>query len=332
MAGSSCFLELALIYEKVVIDLKHESLHLFQLVLLGTSSGKFLDTLENAYGYPESVNSIVRRKMMEILERRFGDDGASLVSESAPSEADLAIPLTSQAPPGDGSGDAPPPAKRACPSSQAGSTTSGLVFGALKEILKDVKQVKATLPLTPVADVSVSMCGVKKEDYTKGTMFNNASLYSCKLIIPDVYGNPIEAIGKPCEYITMSMGQFGTHVRRKHKATCIQCRLCQYRTFCTVDFTKHLKGVHPNEGHKWFEVIALTGQAEQVRTRTLAENLAEVNAAVPDGSEILVIKPQEVQDDEDADIIFIKEESAPEVKVEKVKKEVKEEDDADKDK
>ena len=39
MAGSSCFLELALIYEKVVIDLKHESLHLFQLVLLGTSSG-----------------------------------------------------------------------------------------------------------------------------------------------------------------------------------------------------------------------------------------------------------------------------------------------------
>ena len=107
--------------------------------------------------------------------------------------------------------------------------------------------------------------------------------------------------------------------------------LCQYCTFRTVDFTKHLKGVYPNEGHKWFEVIALTGQAEQVSTCTLAENLAEVNAAVPDGSEILVIEPQEVQDDEDADVIFIKEESAPEVKVEKVKKEVKEEDDADKD-
>ena len=331
MAGSSRFLELALIYEKV-IDLKHESLCLFQLVLLGTSSGKFLDTLENTYGYPESVNSIVCRKMMEILERRFGDEGVSLVSESAPSEADSAIPSTSQAPPGDGSGDAPPPAKRACPSSRAGSTTSGPVFGASKEILKDVKWVKATLPLTPVADVSVSMCSVNKEDYTKGTMFNNTSLYSCKLIVPDVYGNPTKAIGKPCEYITTSMGQFGTHVRRKHKGTCVQCRLCQYHTFHTVDFAKHLKGVHPNEGHKWFEVIALTGQAEQVSTRTLAKNLAEVNTAVLDGSEILVIEPQEVQDDEDTDVIFIKEESTPEVKVEKVKKEVKKEDDADKEK
>ena len=267
---------------------------------------------------------------MEILERRFGDDGASLVSESAPLEADSAIPLTSQAPPGDGSGDAPPPAKRACPSSRVGSTTSGPVFGALKEILKDVKWVKAALPLTPVVDVSISMCGVNKEDYTKGMMFNNASLYSCKLTIPD--GNPTEAIGKPCEYVTTSMGQFGTHIRRKHKGTCVQCRLCQYCIFHTVDFAKHLKGVHPNEGHKWFKVIALTGQAEQVSTCTLAENLAEVNAAVLDGSEILVIEPQEVQDDEDTDIIFIKEESAPEVKVEKVKKEVKKEDDVDKEK
>ena len=51
-------LELALHLEKTVIDLKIDALRMWNVALAGTACGNLLSLIENAYGYPESRQSI----------------------------------------------------------------------------------------------------------------------------------------------------------------------------------------------------------------------------------------------------------------------------------
>ena len=51
-------LELALHLEKMVIDLKINALRMWNVALAGMACGNLLSLIENAYGYPESRQSI----------------------------------------------------------------------------------------------------------------------------------------------------------------------------------------------------------------------------------------------------------------------------------
>ena len=96
-------LELALHLEKTVIDLKIDALRMWNIALAGTACGNLLTLIENAYGYPESRQSIECGQYLETVEWEFVENepdtepAKGLTSkEAATAEA------TSQ----------PPPAKR----------------------------------------------------------------------------------------------------------------------------------------------------------------------------------------------------------------------------
>ena len=49
--------------------------------------------------------------------------------------------------------------------------------------------------------------------------------------------------------------QGATHVRSEHLDHCLQCCLCNYRTFRSVDFKPHLTSKHPGRSSEWYELL-----------------------------------------------------------------------------
>ena len=54
-----------------MIELKIDALHMWNVALAGTASGNLLSLIENAYGYPESHESILRGQLLETVKREF---------------------------------------------------------------------------------------------------------------------------------------------------------------------------------------------------------------------------------------------------------------------
>ena len=48
-----------------------------------------------------------------------------------------------------------------------------------------------------------------------------------------------------CGYISEQKAQVATHVRSEHLGHCLQCCLCEYRTYRSIDFKPHLTVKHP---------------------------------------------------------------------------------------
>ena len=67
-------LEFTLHLEKLVVELKIDALHMWNVALAGTASGNLLSLIENAYGYPESHDSILRGQLLETVEREFTEN------------------------------------------------------------------------------------------------------------------------------------------------------------------------------------------------------------------------------------------------------------------
>ena len=67
-------LEFTLHLEKSVIELKIDALHMWNIALAGTASGNLLSLIENAYGYPESRESILRGQLLETVKREFTEN------------------------------------------------------------------------------------------------------------------------------------------------------------------------------------------------------------------------------------------------------------------
>ena len=58
-----------------------------------------------------------------------------------------------------------------------------------------------------------------------------------------------------CGYISEQKAQGATHVCTEHLGHCLQYRLCDYRTFRSVDFKPHLVNKHPGRSSEWFEPL-----------------------------------------------------------------------------
>ena len=46
-----------------------------------------------------------------------------------------------------------------------------------------------------------------------------------------------------------------THVHWVHLGVCILCQLCNYRTYCGVNFSAHLHKHHPQQEDDWLELL-----------------------------------------------------------------------------
>ena len=92
-------LELALHLEKTVINLKMDALRMWNVALAGMACGNLLTLIENAYGYPESKQSIKHGQYLETVEHEFVENeldaelAKGLTSkEAATAEAESQLP------------------------------------------------------------------------------------------------------------------------------------------------------------------------------------------------------------------------------------------------
>ena len=58
-----------------------------------------------------------------------------------------------------------------------------------------------------------------------------------------------------CGYISEQKAQGATHVRSEHLGHYLQCCLCEYRIYRSVDFKPHLTVKHPSCTTEWYEPL-----------------------------------------------------------------------------
>ena len=231
-------MEFALHLEKTVINLKIDALRLWNIALAGTACGNLLSLIEDAYGYPESKESILRGEYLETVEREF--------PENAPDAEPAAGLVSKEATDAEASGGRALPVKR-----------RRLSQGPDKVKLKDAT------PIIPSTTVSLHQTGVSDKHVSERVGSQNQSVYHCMV--------------SGCDYVTAQFAQCNTHVRRKHLGVCVQCRLCSRRSFRSVDIQKHLRDVHRDSENQWFEPTPqLEGDIIEVSADTLEANIALV--------------------------------------------------------
>ena len=143
-----------------------------------------------------------------------------------------------------------------------------------------VKLADAT-PLYPTTSVKLCWTRVTPEmfatDYIKEGSAR-VSVYSCLLYVPgsDVW---------KCNYSTSNSCQIGTHIRRCHLGICIQCKKCGVCSFHTCNMMKHLKVVHANDAHLFYDDMPdLSGMQAQDVSHELAERIVKADKEVEEES------------------------------------------------
>ena len=155
--------------------------------MAGTACGNLLSLIEDAYGYPESKESILRGKYLETVEHEF--------AENDPHAEPTAGLVSKEATDAEAAGE-PIPAKKRHHMAQGPDKA---------------KLVDAT-PCTPSTTIPLHCTGVAKSLIGERSGSDGQSVYRCKF--------------ESCAYIAAQYAQCCTHIRRKHLGVCIKCRLC----------------------------------------------------------------------------------------------------------
>ena len=209
-------LELALLLEKTVIDLKIDALRMWNVAFAGTVCGNLLTLIQNAYGYPESRQSIDHGQYLETVKQEF--------AENEP-DAEPAKGLTSKEAATAEATFQPPPAKRRKQLPQGPDKCKLQLAGAV----------------IPTTMIRLHQTGVPKKYISERASAEGQLIYKC--------------MHPGCPYSTAQFAQCCTHIHRKHLGVCIKCQLCDHCSFRYVDIQKHLKDVHMNDEGKWFEPV-----------------------------------------------------------------------------
>lgn len=225
------------------------------IALAGTACGQILTLFEFAFGYPESEESKARGKQLEELERHF-------VDEDPPTEEDIVSKTEDEKEAADQFSSEAPRAKRRR-------------FGQCRDELKDLVPLEKAMPIIPSTTIKLSETGVSRKFYSDREASEGQSIYRCLLTNPDTE--------TPCSYYAAQMAAVTTHIRRKHLKVCIQCRLCDKRTYSANTMSVHLKMAHKEQSADWFEPTPpLEGDTTEVTDRILAESLQEIEATAED--------------------------------------------------
>ena len=78
-----------------------------------------------------------------------------------------------------------------------------------------------------------------------------------------------------CSYLTKQKNQGATQVRSVHLGHCLQCQLCSYHTYRSVDFKPHLEWHHLADKNSWYEPLPDLGHlvATEVSTDELVDSV-----------------------------------------------------------
>ena len=250
--------------------------------MAGCTCGALVDFFEATYGYPETEEQKAWAKEFEQLEHQFSSAEEEVqileVEEDKKDQERIfshpfqAKPSTSAAQPSEPlqkpktkafkhitPEPVDPDTKRKQTAKK--SRTSQLIYPDY------VRLVDAT-PLYPTTSVKLCWTRVTPEMFNTGHIKEGSarvSVYSCSLYVPG-------SATQKCNYSTSNSSQMGTHVRRCHLGICIQCKKCGVCSFHTCDMMKHLKVVHANDAHVFYNNMpALSGMQAQDVSHELTE-------------------------------------------------------------
>ena len=180
------------------------------------ASGNLLTLIKNAYGYPESKQSIKHGQYLETVEWEF--------AENEP-DAELAKGLTSKEAATVEATCQPPPTERR-------------KYSRRKQLPQGPDKCKLQLAaaVIPSTTICLHQTGVPKRYISERASAEGQSIYKCM--------DP----GSP--YVTAQFAQCCTHIHRKHLGVCIKCQLCDCCSFRSVDMQKHLKDINMNNEDK----------------------------------------------------------------------------------
>ena len=97
--------------------------------------------------------------------------------------------------------------------------------------------IKDALGYFCTSTIPMSMTGMESNLVEKPD--DQASVYGCTI----------------CRYDTQQKAQAFTHICRVHLGTCLQCHLCDYRTYRGVDMSSHLNKKYANQEDDWVEPL-----------------------------------------------------------------------------
>ena len=127
-----------------------------------------------------------------------------------------------------------------------------------------------------ISEKAIMMMGISAGDLLIGKVLKPASkkkkqsIYHCQ----------------HCGYLTEQKDQGATHVRSIHLGHCLQCQLCSYHTYHSVDFKPHLERHHLVDKNSWYEPLPDLGHLVAI----------EVNA------DELVVGVKKEESDNDSDV------------------------------
>ena len=138
----------------------------------------------------------------------------------------------------------------------------------MRMIYPDLMKLRNATSLYPTTSIKLCWTGVTLEMFhseyvsqpsSKSAGNTKVSRYSCHLYVP-------KSANQFCNYSTSNAGQMGMHIHHCYLGICIKCRACGVKSFCTCNMTKHLKSVHKNNAHIFYEQLSDLGgmQAEDV--------------------------------------------------------------------
>ena len=220
------------------------------IALANTACGQILTLFEFAFGYPESEESKERGKQLEELERHFIAEEEPSADEDTISKAEDEKEVATQFDVG------APKTNRRC-------------FGQCRDDLKDLVSINKAVPVIPSTMVKLSETGVPHSYYSRREASKGQSIYKCLLKKPETE--------MPCSYYAAQMATMMTHIRCKHLKLCIQCRLCEKKSYSATTMSLHLKTAHKDQSAEWFKPTPLLkGDTIEVTDQILAENLQEI--------------------------------------------------------
>ena len=270
--GANCHLDFSLSMEKTIIDLRQSALRTYNIALGGQAYGKLLDLLENIFGYSETQASkdfeaaLQPYSLLDLehepeVEKAANSDQAGTSGEGVPEVS--------------GNTGYHRSLKRQASASFKTPAGKGKAFKKPSRV--PIQEATAFLV---ISEKAITMTGISGGDLLIGKAIKKAgskesrgkqSIYRCQY----------------CGYISEQKAQGATHVHSEHLGHCLQCRLCDYRTFRSVDFKPHLINKHPGHSSEWFEPLP---------------DLSHIVATEVEPKDIIIGVKEETPDDSDAEL------------------------------
>ena len=231
LLGVNRILDYALSMDMQLIKLKQHALWVISAAITASACEKILDILEATFGYPETLE--IRQHGMSLArfshypsapEPEFPEETLE-AAEEARQPAELTAVLQIEPPTAPGSSVKRPaiPTAEVGPSKVAKASSGPNPRGKAAKSSgwgTWLKPVTEAIPLHPLTKSSVHVTGINKKMHLKVDTIFGKSIYKCVI----------------CSYTTEQHAEAATHIWGMHPSTCLACRLCGYRAYCSVDF------------------------------------------------------------------------------------------------